>query len=87
MPTDNVVVDWLAAVPLAMVTGVPKFVPSIMNWIVPVAMLGRVAVKVTAWPAVEGFTDELTVTVPVIWLTTWPPLKVPVAALCVASPE
>ena len=32
-----------------MVTGVPKFVPSIMNWIVPVAPVGTVAVKVTAW--------------------------------------
>jgi len=53
---------------LATVTAVPKFEPSTTNCTVPVGTVlpdtgATVAVKVTDCPTVEGFTDEVSVTV------------------------
>ena len=66
--------------------GEPKLLPSTANWTVPplskVPEPGvTVAVKVTVWPNVEGFSDELTAVVVVALLTAWPPLRVPLLLL------
>ena len=56
-----------------MVCAVPKFVPSIKNWIVPVAALGGTditeAVYDTDWLYWEGFRAEVKTTVGVALLT------------------
>ena len=46
------------AVPLSSV-GAPRTVAPFVNVTVPVAPLGRVAVKVTGWPRVDGLRDEV----------------------------
>jgi len=55
-PTGNVEVVTLAT-PLAN-AGEPKTVEPAVIVTVPVALAGSVAVKVTAWPAVEGLAED-----------------------------
>jgi hypothetical protein len=63
--------------PLLRVTGPPKFAPSIMNWMVPVAVPDpgavavTMAVKVTFCPLVDGLADEVTLVAVLSLLTTW----------------
>ena len=71
------------ATPLVMVP-VPRTVVPSVNVTVPVAAVGRVAVKVTGWVVVEGLDDEVTVTVGLSLLTVW--VVLPVAGLLVVSP-
>src|SRR5258705_3849723 len=63
---------------------VPNVVAPLVNVTVPVTPLGSVAVNVTDWPGVEGFTEETRVTTGVILATTW--VSVAVAELLFASP-
>jgi hypothetical protein len=63
---------------------VPNVVLPLVNVTVPVTPLGSVAVKVTDWPEVEGFVDDVRETVGVVLLTTW--VSVPVAELLLTSP-
>ena len=83
--------SWIVAWPLVKLTGAPKFVPSTANCTVP--PLSNVpepattaAVKVVAWPKVEGFAEELTLVVVLALLTTCPPLSVPLLPTKVVSP-
>jgi len=48
---------------------VPKDVVLFVNVTVPVTPDGRVAVKMTDWPVVEGLVDEVTVTTGVALVT------------------
>jgi hypothetical protein len=64
--SDDVVV---AATPPVSVD-VPNVVAPLVNVTVPVTLAGRVAVKVTDWPGVEGFVEETRETVGVVLLTT-----------------
>src|SRR5260370_42475534 len=50
---------------------VPNVVAPLVNVTVPVTPVGSVAVKVTDWPGVEGFTEETRVTAGVVLATTW----------------
>jgi hypothetical protein len=50
---------------------VPRTVAPSRNVIVPVAPVGAVAVKVTAWLTIEGLRDDVTATVGAILLTIW----------------
>ena len=66
----RVEVEPLVAVPAAFNdTGAPKFTPSTTNCTEPVGVTPvpdafvTVAVKLTAWPNVDGFCDELTAVV------------------------
>jgi hypothetical protein len=63
---------------------VPNTVAPFVNVTVPVTAVGSVAVKVTDWPGVEGFTEEVKVTVGVALLTTC--VVDPVAGLLFESP-
>ena len=72
-----------ATVPPANVE-VPKTVAPLVNVTVPVTPDGSVAVKVTDWPAVEGFREEVRVTPGVAFETIW--VVVPVAGLLFESP-
>jgi hypothetical protein len=87
-----VAVAGLVADPAARVTGEPKLVPSIANWMDPVgvpvpgATVATVAVKVTDWPKVEGFCDEPTAVVVDARLTTCPPVRVPRLEVKLTSP-
>src|SRR5258706_3446110 len=58
---------------------VPKVVAPLVNVTVPVTPAGSVAVNVTDWPGVEGFTEETRVTTGVGLATT--SVSVPVAEL------
>jgi hypothetical protein len=78
--SEDVVV---AATPFVSVD-VPSVVAPLVNVTVPVAAVGSVAVKVTDWPGVEGFTEETRVTTGVVLATTW--VRVPVAVLLFPSP-
>jgi hypothetical protein len=49
---------------------VPKAVVPLVNVTVPVTPVGSVAVKVTGWPGVEGFVEEVRETAGVVLLTT-----------------
>jgi hypothetical protein len=70
--TLRLLIAALLAWPLTSVTGEPEGEPSTLNWTVPVAVDGvTVAVKVTAWPKVDGLTDEATAVVLVALLTVW----------------
>jgi len=71
------------AVPPANVDA-PKDVVPLVNVTVPVTPDGRVAVKVTDWPSVEGFKEEIKDTPGVAFVTTW--VVVPVAGLLFESP-
>jgi len=53
----------------------------------PGAVAVTIAVKVTDWPDVDGFTEELSVAVVLALFTVWPPDKVPVPVLKSASPS
>jgi hypothetical protein len=87
---NDEVLNW-AVLPLKAM-GPPAFDPSMTNWTVPVgvpapgATTAIVAVKVTFSPGSDGFADELTLVVVPAWLTTWPPVRVPLLALKLASP-
>jgi hypothetical protein len=52
------------------------------------ALLVTVAVNVTDWPTVEGFTDDVTAVVVAAEaaFTVWPPLSVPVLVAKVVVP-
>jgi hypothetical protein len=71
LPAESVLVVGLVAIPAARGTGMPKFVPSIWNWTVPVGiprlgvLAAIVAVKLTGWLKTEGLADELIVAVAV----------------------
>lgn len=71
------------AVPPANVA-VPKAVVPLVNDTVPVTPDGRVAVKVTDWPVVDGFVEEVNVTTGVAFDTVC--VVVPVAGLLLLSP-
>jgi hypothetical protein len=62
----------------------PSDVAPLVNSTVPVTPDGRVAVKVTDWPFVEGFVDEIMVTTGVAFVTVWE--VAPVAGLLFESP-
>jgi hypothetical protein len=63
---------------------VPNAVAPLVNVTVPVTPLGSVAVKVTDWPGLEGFAEEIRVTTGVAFATVW--VSVPVAELLFPSP-
>src|SRR5260370_15311637 len=63
---------------------VPNVVAPLVNVTVPVTPVGRVAVKVTDWPGVEGFGEETRVTTGVALVTVW--VGGPVAGLLFESP-
>jgi hypothetical protein len=71
------------AVPLDNVD-VPNVVEPLVNVTVPVTPDGRVAIKVTDWPPVEGLVEEVRVTTGVALPTVW--VVVPVAGLLLESP-
>jgi hypothetical protein len=78
--SEDVVV---AAIPPVSVD-VANVVAPLMNVTVPVTLAGSVAVNVTDWPGVEGFTEETRVTAGVVLATTW--VSVAVAELLLVSP-
>jgi hypothetical protein len=49
---------------------VPSVVVPLVNVTVPVTPLGSVAVKVTDWPTLEGFSEDVRETVVAVLLTT-----------------
>ena len=71
------------AVPLAMVP-VPRAVEPSRKVTVPVTPAGTVAMKVTDWLKVDGFSEDVSETVVVALLTTC--VVVPVAGVLFASP-
>jgi hypothetical protein len=54
--------DVVAVAAPAVKVDVPNAVAPLVNVTVPVAPDGRVAVKVTDWPVVDGLVEEVTVT-------------------------
>jgi hypothetical protein len=64
---------------------VPIMVPPSKNVTVPVALVGAVAVKVTGWLTVEGFSDEVSVISGAVF-TTVTETAGEVAGLLVVSP-
>ena len=82
LPTGRVEVVAVATPPDKVET--PSDVAPLVNATVPVTPDGRVAVKVTDWPLVEGFVDEVRVTTDVAFVTVWE--VVPVAGLLFESP-
>jgi hypothetical protein len=77
-------VDVVAVAAPPVTADVPKAVAPLVNVTVPVTPDGRVAVKVTDWPVVEGLVEEVRVTTGVALFTVW--LVVPVAGLLLVSP-
>jgi hypothetical protein len=71
------------AVPLVIVP-VPRTVEPSRKDTVPVTPAGTVAVKVTDWLKLEGFTEDISKTVVVALLTVW--VVVPVAGPSFVSP-
>jgi hypothetical protein len=69
LPAESEVVVAVAIPPVRL--EVPNTVLPVVNVTVPVALDGRVAVKVTAWPTLDGFREEVKVTVGVALLTVW----------------
>jgi hypothetical protein len=75
--TESEVMAPLVALPPLTLTGLPKAVPSIENWTVPVRVPApgdtalTLAVKLTACPYTDGLADEATVVVVLAWLTVW----------------
>jgi hypothetical protein len=63
---------------------VPNVVAPLVNVTVPATPVGSVAVNVTDWPGVEGFTEETRVTTGLVLATTW--VSVAAAELLLASP-
>ena len=59
-------------------------VPPLVNVTVPVTPVGRVSVKVTGEPTVDGFCDEVRVEVGEVLLTVW--VVLPVLGLLLVSP-
>jgi hypothetical protein len=76
LSTLSVDVAPLVALPLFSITAEPKFVPSILNWTVPVGLPApgatgaTVAVNLTDCPDADGFCDDVTVVVVLAWFTT-----------------
>src|SRR5437773_1194783 len=68
VPTARVVLMAAAVIPPEVVTftGLPKLLPSITNWTVPVGVPApglctlRMAVKVTDWPDADGLGEDMT---------------------------
>src|SRR5438046_9322987 len=81
------------ALPETRATLAETTVPSTRKSTFPVAepVLGgaalTVAVNVTGWPAIDGFTLEITVTAALAWPTCWPPLRVPLLELKLTVPR
>lgn len=73
----------IVAIPPARVD-VPRAVEPLVKVTVPVVLLGSVAVNVTDWLKVDGFTEEVRASVGDAFVTVW--VVVPVAELFVASP-
>jgi hypothetical protein len=63
---------------------VANVVAPLVNVTVPVTPVGSVAVKVTDWPGVDGFVEEIRVTTGVALFTVW--VVDPVAGLLFESP-
>jgi hypothetical protein len=82
-PTINVLVVKVAWPPLK--APVPRTVEPSRNVIVPVAPEGAIAVKVTDWLTIEGFRDDVTLTVGAV-LTTVTETGGEVAGLLLLSP-
>src|SRR5437867_5540194 len=92
--TGRLVLAALVAAPPLRTTGLPKLLPSITNWTVPVGVplppCGvTVAAKLTLWPNTDGLAEEL---IPVVVttgggrLTTWPPERVALLFMKLVSP-
>ena len=64
---------------------VPRTADPSRNVIVPVAVAGAVAVKVTGWLTIEGLSEDVTATVGAVLLTIWV-RGTEVAALLFVSP-
>jgi hypothetical protein len=82
LPAGSEDVVAVAAPPVSV--DVPNAVVPLVNVTVPVTPVGSVAVKVTDWPGVEGFTEETKVTTGVALAMVW--VSVPVAELLFPSP-
>jgi hypothetical protein len=82
LPTGSEDVVAVAAPPVSV--DVPNVVAPLVNVTVPLTPAGRVAVKVTDWPGVEGFVEETRVTTGVALVTIW--VVDPVAGLLFESP-
>lgn len=82
MPTGSEDVVAVATPPVRL--EVPNTVAPLVKVTVPVTPDGRVAVKVTDWPIVEGFAEEVSVTTGVALVTVW--VVVPVTGLLFESP-
>src|SRR5438876_11505813 len=89
LPTLSELVLPLLATPPLRVTGLPKSLPSILNWTVPVGvpepglLAPTVALKLTLSPETEELLLEVTVVVVLSLPTVW--LVVPVLALKLRS--
>jgi hypothetical protein len=69
-PTASVDVLYVAIPPL--IVAVPSVVPAFLNVTVPVAVVGEsAAMNVTEIPYVDGFADEVSVTVVLTLFTVW----------------
>jgi hypothetical protein len=82
LPTGSEDVVAVAAPPAS--ADVPNTVAPLVNVTVPVTPDGRVAVKVTDWPVVDGLVEEVKVRTGVALFTVW--VVVPVAGLLFESP-
>jgi len=82
LPSGSAEVVAVAAPPTNV--DVPNVVAPLVNVTVPVTPAGSVAVKVTDWPGLEGFVEEIRVTTGVVLATVW--VSVPVAELLFPSP-
>ena len=73
VPADSKTLLKIACPPLSLT--LPMIAVPFLNVTVPVGVPlycgTTVAVKVTHWPTLEGFTDETRVVVLVAWFTTW----------------
>ena len=82
LPAGSEEVAVVATPPVSV--AVPNVVAPLVNVTVPVTPIGSVAVKVTDWPGVDGFAEEVRVTTGVALATVC--VSVPVAVLLFASP-
>src|SRR5260370_24074392 len=79
------------AAPAVTVTGLPRLAPSMPNCTCPVIdpayVEVTVAVKVTPWPDIEGFGEEVTPVVVLAMMTTCPPARAPGLGLKLDTPR
>jgi hypothetical protein len=91
LPTCRLLTGALVATPPVKLTGLPRLLPSITNWTVPVgvplpaAPTVTVAAKVMLWPKTEGFVAVLTTVLVVALATVW--VREPVLPAKMVSPE